>query len=80
MQAQNQIIPKEVHGNLQTTQAVAKTMVSFPQTDIKAALLKTTPTQLFEHREVELTTKRIRPYVLVSLIQKGTSQTDEEEV
>lgn len=46
--------PNGSHGNLQTTQAVAKTMLYSPQTEGKCTLMKTTPTQLIEHGEVEL--------------------------
>lgn len=45
---------REFHGNSQITQAVAKTTGCSSETDFKAPLLKTVPTQLMEHEEVKL--------------------------
>lgn len=45
---------KVFHGSLQPTQAVPMTIGGSPQTDSKAPLLKTTSTQLTEHRDVKL--------------------------
>lgn len=45
---------KGFHGNPQTTQGTAKAFGCSPQIDSNAPLLKTTPTQFIEHREVEL--------------------------
>ena len=49
-----QLLAKESHGNPQTTQAVAKAIAYCLQPNHKAPLLKTTPTGLIEHGEVEL--------------------------
>lgn len=46
--------PKGSHGDLQTTQTVAKTPSCSPQTDREAPLLKTTATQLIKHGEIQL--------------------------
>lgn len=46
--------PKGFHGNLQTIQAVVKTIGCSQQTDSMFPLLKTPPTQLIEQREVKL--------------------------
>lgn len=57
----------------QTTQAVAKSMDCSPQTDSKAPLPKTSPTQLIEHRQVKLVpTWSLYPYVPASLVQEST--------
>lgn len=45
--------PKRCHGNCQTTQAIAEVTGCSPQTDGQALLLKTTLTDLAEHREVK---------------------------
>ena len=41
-------------GDPQTNQTISKAISCSPQTVGKALLLKTTPIQLIEHREVEL--------------------------
>jgi hypothetical protein len=47
-----------------------------PQTDSKALLLKSTPTQVTDHGEVELVpTLNLHSYILVSLVQEGILQT-----
>lgn len=57
-------------GNPLTTQAVAKTKGGSPQSEVKIPLLKTTPTQFIEHREVQLVpTWSLHFYLLVSLVQ-----------
>lgn len=47
-------LAKGPHRNPQTDQAVAKTIICSVQTDIKAPLLKTIPTQPIEHGEVKV--------------------------
>lgn len=42
------------HGNLQTTHAVTKTVGCSLQTDSKAALVRTTPTQHIQHGEFKV--------------------------
>jgi hypothetical protein len=48
--------PEGSHGNLQATEAVAKTIGYPPQTDSKSPLLKITSIQLTENEEGELPT------------------------
>lgn len=48
--------PKGPHRHHQTTQAMAKVMVFFPQTVGKVLLLKTAPVQFTGHREVKQAT------------------------
>jgi dihydrodipicolinate synthase/N-acetylneuraminate lyase len=42
------------HGNLETTQTIAKIIGCPPQTECRAPLVKATPTQLTEHAKVEV--------------------------
>lgn len=64
---------KGSHGNPQTTQGTPKAFGCSPQTDSNAPLLKTTPTQFIEHREVELVpTKSLHPPSLVFMLLEGT--------
>ena len=54
---------------LQTTQAVAESTCSSPQTDIKAPLRKKALTQLIEQGEIELVnTESIYTYIQISLV------------
>lgn len=46
--------PKGPRGNSQTIKVIAKTNGCYPKTDIKILLVRTTPTQLEEHREMKL--------------------------
>lgn len=46
--------PKGPCDNSQTIEVIAKTNGSSPQTDIKFLLVRTTHTQLDEHRELKL--------------------------
>jgi hypothetical protein len=47
-------LAKAFYGNLQTTLAIVKTIDFSPQTDNKALLKKTAPTQVIEDGEVDL--------------------------
>lgn len=47
-------VPWEAPPHTQITQDIAKALGCSPQTDAKALLLKTTPTQLIKHGELEL--------------------------
>lgn len=47
-------IKRKAYGNLQITQAIAKTIGCFPQSNSKTLLLKTVSTYLTEHGEVNL--------------------------
>ena len=49
-----ELLAKGTHGNLQITQAIAKTIGCFPQSDGKTLLLKTVSTYLTEHGDVKL--------------------------
>ena len=49
-----ELLAKGTHGNLQITQAIAKTIGCFPQSDGKTLLLKTVSTYLTGHGEVKL--------------------------
>lgn len=69
----------ESHRNPQTNQAVNKTGCSL-QTDGDILFLRTIPTQLNEHGEVELVPIwRLHPYLLVSLVQEVTLQLPREK-
>lgn len=58
--------PREV---LPTTQAISKSVDGSPKTDSKALLMKTKPTQLMEHGEVELvSTKDLYHYGLIFMV------------
>ena len=46
--------PKVPHGNLQTTQAIVKTIDCFSQNDSKVLLLKITPAQLTENGKFKM--------------------------
>lgn len=62
--------PKNSHRNPQETQNVVRAIGGSPQTDSKTPLLKKTPIQLTEDREVELVlTQNCNPYILVSFLQ-----------
>lgn len=63
---------KGSHGNLQTTQAIAKAIDCSPQTDIKALFLKT-PTQFIERGEVKLLRAHsLHPYRPSQLVPEVT--------
>lgn len=62
--------PKISHRIPQEIQDVVKAIGGSPQTDSKTPLLKKTPTQLTEHRKVELVlTQNCDRYTLVSSLQ-----------
>jgi len=66
--------------NPQTTQTVAETIDYSSQSNSKAPLLKTTPTQPIEHEEIELVSiQSLHFYVLASLVQQGTLSASKKE-
>lgn len=72
--------PQVSHENLPVLKAVDKTMDCSLHTEMRTPLLRTTPTQLIEHGEVELIpTWSIQPYILMSLVWEGTLQATKRE-
>lgn len=70
-----ELLTKKGLMDISKTQAVDKITGCSPQTDGKAPLLRTAPTQLTEHGKVELVpAQNFRPQVLVSITRKQTLQ------
>ena len=63
-----ELLAKGFSWNSQTTQSKVKTIGCSPQTESKSSLLKVTPTQIIEHREVEMVPKyTLHPYAIAYL-------------